>query len=258
VLALEDPASLHLSRFIGRTETCMNQMCKLSGSQETRTTSHPIKLLDPLDRDEPGEALITVTRRSLVRLALVASEVGARFQREGISYDAMAWMQTERRIFDGETAMEACLRLDPCKRALLLHGLGLGLDASRADMDELLADNDDEDVSGLTGYEDGDGPEDGPRLFTALLVDETETGVTQAFEALVATDGEVVRDRIRSRHGDRVAGAADIREGFDGTEPLAEALISEAMSEMLRQVAADPTSSLAAGLEVAIAQRFAE
>ena len=103
---------------------------------------HPrcFDLPDPLDPDSCHDHPIVVTRRRLIRLALVAAETGARFQREGLDYDPVAWMLAPREMFDGRDGIEGALGLFGCLRAILLHGLGMGLDADPALIDELLAD----------------------------------------------------------------------------------------------------------------------
>ncbi len=98
-------------------------------------------LPDPLDPDSPHDLPVIATRRRLIRLALVAAETGARFQREGVDHDPMAWMLTTRELFDGRDAIEAALELRHCNRAILLHGLGLGLDAD-PEMIDYLCDED--------------------------------------------------------------------------------------------------------------------
>jgi hypothetical protein len=220
---------------------------------------------DPMLPDEDGDTRVTVSLRGLSRLALVASEVGARFQREAVSHDAMAWLLAPRRLFDGDNALSACLELEPAMRAVLLHSLGLGLDAESSEIDDLMSD--DEDDFEEENEVDAIDPPTGnvipigahaPRLWTAVLVDESETGVMQAFEAVVAPGPEVARERIRARHGARIAHRAEIREGFDATQPLVEALVAPAVGDILSQVAADPASPLAQGLEVTVAQRFCE
>ncbi len=108
---------------------------------------------DPLDEDLAEDECIVLTHRRLVRLALVACETGARFERDGVRHDPMAWMLAPRRLFDGRTAIEACLQLDGCNRAIVLHGLALGLDADADEIDDLLADEPrdiDADVDGLS------------------------------------------------------------------------------------------------------------
>lgn len=110
---------------------------------------------DPLEPDKVGDAAVNTTRRALTRLALVAVETGIRFQREGIGHDPMAWMLAPRQLFEGEVPLEACLKREHCLRAILLHGLSVGLDATPKQIDALLADD-----RGSTG---DDGWFDGPR-----------------------------------------------------------------------------------------------
>ena len=94
---------------------------------------------DPLDPDAPADRPLIVTRRRLIRLALVAAETGARFQRDGLDHDPVAWMLTPREMFEGHDAIEGALSLNGCLRAILLHGLSMGLDADPAAIDELVS-----------------------------------------------------------------------------------------------------------------------
>ncbi len=103
-------------------------------------------MLDPLDHADDDEC-ITLTLREIVRVTLVATEVGARFQRDGITTDPMAWMLAPRRVFGGMPPVEACIMQSNCARAVLIHGLGLDLNIASEDLDVLL-DDDLEDVSG--------------------------------------------------------------------------------------------------------------
>jgi hypothetical protein len=104
---------------------------------------------DPMTPDTSREHSLRITVRQLSRVALVASEVGARFQREGIEYDPMAWMFAPRRLFGGRCAIDATRDLDHCIRAILLHGLGM-LDLDPAIIDELCSD---EDASAAVGLD---------------------------------------------------------------------------------------------------------
>ncbi|MBB3348399.1 hypothetical protein [Sphingomonas sp. BK069] len=106
---------------------------------DTQPTAYDMP--DPLDPDSPQDAPFTVTRRRLIRLALVAAETGARFQRESLEHDPMAWLLAPRLIFDGVDGVEGALDLQGCLRAILLHGLSLGLDADPEVFDELLSDD---------------------------------------------------------------------------------------------------------------------
>ncbi|MEO7465566.1 MAG: hypothetical protein ABIV36_00980 [Sphingobium limneticum] len=84
---------------------------------------------DPLDPDLLSDAMLPVTRRQICRVATVAAEAGARFQREGQAVDPMGWMLAPRMMFHGAAALEACMQLEHFVNATLLHGLSLGLDA---------------------------------------------------------------------------------------------------------------------------------
>lgn len=95
---------------------------------------------DPLDPDSMDDFPVVTTRRRLTRLALVAAETGARFQRDGVEHDPMAWLLAPRDIFDGMDAIDAAAELRHCTRALVLHGLGMGLDADPALIDHLCSD----------------------------------------------------------------------------------------------------------------------
>lgn len=103
---------------------------------------------DPIDFDRDDDAVVLTTRRAVARIALVAAETAARFQREGIDHDPMAWMMAPRVLFNGAAAIDACLGRDACLHAVLLHGLCIGLDAFP------------EQISSLINQEDGIDDED--------------------------------------------------------------------------------------------------
>lgn len=94
-------------------------------------------MLDPLD-DADDEETITLTLREVVRVTLVATEVGARFQRDGIRTDPMAWMLAPRRAFKDLSPVEACITRNDCARAVLIHGLGLDLNVAAHVLDALM------------------------------------------------------------------------------------------------------------------------
>lgn len=95
--------------------------------------------LDPLE-DESG-GMMVVRRVALVRIACVAAETGARMQRDGLAEDPVDWMVSPLELFEGRAPIEACMERDACSKAILLHGLGLGLDADPAVIDRLLFDH---------------------------------------------------------------------------------------------------------------------
>lgn len=95
--------------------------------------------------DSADDAAIVVTRRRLLRLVIVAAEAGARFANDNCDVDPVAWMLAPRRLHDGVAPIDACLNLEEAERAVLLLGLGVGLDADRTAFDALLADDGDDD-----------------------------------------------------------------------------------------------------------------
>ncbi len=239
---------------------------------------------DPLDHDLPSDDVVVTTRRGMVRMALVATEVASRFQREGVEHDAMAWMLSPRALFDGAAAIDACTNRDACLRGTLLHGLSLGLDAEPAEIDALVDDDGDADGEAIDprcdgggdldthrlvaeGHRTGGGPrhdnvlplrpkaEPAPRLFTATVVADDGFETVHAFHASFAMDEAEIAGRLYMRMGAAAADAAIVR-GFDHTSPIVEALVSQAICDTLMMIDAEPSSPLAAGLDLNIEQRF--
>lgn len=95
--------------------------------------------LDPLENDSGG--MLAVRRVALVRIACVAAETGARMQRDGLAEDPVSWMVSPLELFDGRAPIEACMELSACSKAILLHGLGLALDADSATINRLLVED---------------------------------------------------------------------------------------------------------------------
>ncbi|AKM07514.1 hypothetical protein [Pelagerythrobacter marensis] len=84
--------------------------------------------LDPLDDRSGG--MLAIRRVSLVRVACVAAETGARMQRDGLAGDPMDWMVERSPLFGGLAPIEACLERGAFLKAVTLHGLGLEADAA--------------------------------------------------------------------------------------------------------------------------------
>ncbi len=212
--------------------------------------------VDPLADDAPGDDVVVTTRRAIGRVALVASEAASRFQRERVSHDAMSWLFAPRELFGGACAIDACLDRDACLRGVLVHGLSLDLDVAPEIVDALTAEDDDEDRTDGDEEGYGDSAEPGAlRLFTAMIAAYDGFETMHAFHASFATEPAEVAGRLYCRMGAAMANAR-IVEGFDPSDPLVLALVSNAMADLLSMVAADPRSDLAAGLDVNIEQRF--
>ena len=221
--------------------------------------------LDPLEEDATTDIVIETTDRSLVRLAIAASDVGARFEREGLEFDAAAWLMAPRTLFDGRTAIEACMEREGFRRNLLLHGLHLGVDAEPAAIEALL-DDDDEKTATTDGHDCEAEPdrdvsaeargEPDPQLRTCWL-DLERAGVRIfTFWALVSDRPEDIVERVVGRFGKEAAATASFSVGFDHSTPLGVAMVSDALADTLALAACDPRSPLAEGLDMLIEQRF--
>lgn len=97
---------------------------------------------DPLDVDEPSDQAITLTERQLARVVFIAAETGGRFEREARASDPVAWLFAPRVLFDGLAPVSACQDRENFIRAIILHGLSIGVDAEPSDIDALLVDED--------------------------------------------------------------------------------------------------------------------
>ena len=95
--------------------------------------------LDPLD-DQTGDYLV-VDHVDMVRIAYVAAEAAARFQRDGLGQDPMDWMLSPSDLFNGHPPIAACRRKNACSLAILVHGLGLPEDISPTQLNAVFAEN---------------------------------------------------------------------------------------------------------------------
>lgn len=190
---------------------------------------------DPLDADSPFDDVVITTSRALCRLALIATETGARFQREAEPHDPMSWLMSPRRMFAGSTALEACLEREHFLRALLLHGLSLGLDADPEEIDGLLDDPVDDHV--VSRCRRGTSRAVARlRLYTATVLRSTSGTMLQAFHASVTSSVEEFRGKLEEKFGPAAAERAEIRVGFDPAAPIVLALVPAAVAKVLRKV----------------------
>ena len=199
------------------------------------------------------------------RLLYVAAETGARFVRERIGLDPLDWLFSKLDLFDGRTALESCRDPDGFRRAAVLHGLSLGLDVEPRIIEGLPAH---EFLSSAArallfprephNFDDGEPLRRRPvALYTCSISAELGYEHVQVFCAMIAGGPLEVRDRLRRRYGPLLEDEAQVRAGFDWSEPLACAMVSEAMAHVLSIAAAHPTSSFAQGLDFQVEQRFA-
>lgn len=127
------------SRSFGNTLATMHE----ASTYKPCVTDTALVYPDPLGEDQLDDELVVLTNRQWMRLVFVAAETGARFQREGIDVDPIDWLSAPRRMFDNRCALKACSELPSFVRALIVHGLSIGLDAWPEDLDGLRADEPD-------------------------------------------------------------------------------------------------------------------
>ncbi len=228
---------------------------------------------DPIDDDSAMDERVDISRRGLLRVAVAAARTGARYEREGLDGDPVAWLLAPRRVFDGETALDACVDLAPLRRCLALHAplAGHDLDAEPEEMDEILGELVEHETS------TGDGrrrpgssrrgpspffsPEDmtraavGPQLFSCSLMRYEPGARIMTFVAGVAPDEREFRRRLFERFGAMAALSPDVRVGFDQYDPVAAALVSERVADWLSIVAAEPGRSGFGGFDVVVEHR---
>ncbi|RYY17790.1 MAG: hypothetical protein EON55_01305 [Alphaproteobacteria bacterium] len=158
----------------------------------------------------------------------------------------MSWMLSPRALFDGGTALDACLGRDACMRGILVHGLGLGLDVDRSTIDALMSEDEDfeeresdylygEHTRGSGELErDWAGRATKLRLYTATIADTRDNTMFQAFHASVARSAGEIRKRLSRRLGAELADMADIRLGLHEGSPLVVALVPTPVVEVIR------------------------
>lgn len=241
-------------------------LCAAGTPTHSETSAYADHYYDPLDPDEVGDPWIVTSRRRLTRLALVASEAGARFQREAgdvSTHDPMAWMLSPRELFGDVPALEACLERDHCLRAVLLHGLGLGLDAPPGKIDALIADSDADDEPRDRGSGDErDARFEGPpgsrrvRLYSATIVIARGGELLHAFHASFAPSSAVIRERIRARLGSAAAAQATIRVGFDPNCPTTLGMIPPQILDTLDLARRRDRPANLTGLDITVEERL--
>lgn len=201
---------------------------------------------------------------AIARLLYVAAETGARFVRDRIDVEPLDWLFAEREVFDGGTAVSSCTAAEGFRRAAVLHGLSIGLDAAPRVLEgipafDFLSSRAFHHVScGLPMPFNPPMPgRHGPlALYTCSIISELQDECVQIFCGMIARNEGEVRGRLRQRYGPMLEDEAQVRLGFDWSEPLAGAMVSEAMAHVLEVAAADPTSSFANGFDFQVEQRF--
>ncbi|MBB3693619.1 hypothetical protein [Sphingomonas sp. BK580] len=226
--------------------------------------------VDPVDADRPSDRLIVTTERRLRRMALVAADTGARFEREGVEHEPLAWMLAPRELFLGARPIDACQNRDEFLQATLLHRLSLGLDARPEEVNQLLEVDEIDEKAAMTDEEfwSGAAPPDASRhllewkliFFSCMLEGRLGTGSRriQAFCGLHAEDEQAARGLLRARYGSELAASASIMEGFDPDAPIVTALLSDAIKRMLSATRHEDACGQERDFHFVVEQQFSE
>ncbi|WCP14067.1 hypothetical protein sphantq_02509 [Sphingobium sp. AntQ-1] len=208
-------------------------------NRQTASTLNPgiYDIEDPLGMDEAGDLVVTTTRRAISRIAFVAAETASRFERESIEHDPMAWLFAPRRIFEGQAAIDACLERNDFQRAILLHGLSLGLDADREEIDDLLDDDEDELSSyhldpAIAQYRSNAQM----RLYSATIDHQLAGKIQHGFHASMASSMGEFRSRVADIFGTEIVNHAVLREGVNPKVRMVEGLVAPEVLETLVSV----------------------
>lgn len=213
---------------------------------------------DPLGHDRHDDVVVTTTRRAISRVAYVAAETASRFEREAVASDPVAWLFAPRRIFDGEAAIDACMRRDAFQRAILLHGLSLGLDADPEEIDRLLDDDDDGDdddfLDPLWGFNRPvpiavDPYGNTTRLFSATIDHHLGGRVQIGFHASMASSMNEFRARVAGIFGSEALDHAVLCEGVNPSVRMVECLVAPELVKSLVSTPAFPGRRVAVTAE---------
>lgn len=214
-----------------------------------------VVFVDPLLADADIDPVFQLSEKQISRLITVAAQTGIRFHRAS-DQDPVAWMYQTHALFSGRSALDACRERLHYHRAMISHGLALSAQTTPEQVDGLLCPVREglpwDRVLGSTASS-GEMPQ--RFLYTVSISDRLDEGSTMMFLAFVAEGEGAVMADVSDRFGERIASQAVVRCGFDPSEPVAVALVSEAIAETLHLVADAPDSSLANGFEIHLEAR---
>ncbi len=226
------------------------------------TTSALLGRPDPLASDSPDDVSFDLTYKMVDRLVIAAVETGARFERDSLPSDPLAWLYSPQPPFDGARPLEACLTAPGLMRCIMFHSLDLELGMPSDLVDQILRRD-----AGMTGEtvsgglwntdRDRDSVGHGRTLYTATIVDVQVGQIHHVYHAMMACDLAEARGLLRLRYGRQLADQAEVRRGYDASNPLAVSMVSDAMGAILAMVASNPQSALAEGLDLQLESRFA-
>lgn len=242
----------------GSIRVARSTVVRLRGRIEMANLENSLRLGLCRASSQPNAHRMSWRRSDLLRIAATAAETGARFVRERVDVQPMAWLASPKRLLCGRTPLDACRTPEGFRRVAVLHELSLGLDAAPASVAKINL----ETLGGWYGTPPGivfasrADDDFSSSLYNASIVHEDERGCFQIYAAMIARNASEVRRRLRARLGGLLENEATVRLGFDWSEPLACAMVSSAVADILMQAAEDPTSPIAIGLDFQVEQRF--
>lgn len=200
------------------------------------------------------------------RLMHVAAITAVRCHRERFCDDPMEWLLSEKRFLDHRAPIDACASFEGYRRAMVLHSLDLGFDIEPDCLSKIpLEEVDDTSLTRrllmLPAHRscrhdfDTGAP---PALYSSYISALNDNGHIQIFSAMIARSTMEVRSRLKNRFGPFLEDHAKVKLGFDPSEPIACALVSDATAQILSLVDSDPTGELASGFDFVVEQRFVD
>jgi hypothetical protein len=185
-----------------------------------------------LEADDRADRPVLTTERRLRRLAIVAADTGARFARERIGHDPVAWLLAPRALFDGRSALDACQSRSCFLRAVLLHGLSLGLDADPDEIDAIKDGREDGQARSTPPVGEGTGRPSAPRFFVCSVDGLDSLGGGAVVWLMPTEDEAAARRRLRERYGS-AAERATVREAPARLDEEPDDFLSRLMAAFL-------------------------
>lgn len=231
-------------------------------------TMVPVSDASSFPRTEMGTSQYAISTTWLPRgrLMHVAAVTAVRCHRERFCEDPMEWLLSEKRFLDHRAPIDACESLEGYRRAMVLHHLDLGFDIepdclARIPLEEVDDTSLTRRLLSLPAHRSprrdfGSGAP--PALYSSYISAVNENGHIQIFSAMIARSTREVRRRLKIRFGPFLEDNAKVKLGFDPSEQIACALVSDATAQILSFVDSDPTGELASGFDFVVEQRFGD
>lgn len=219
-----------------------------------------IRTPDPFGFNRPSDRPVIVTDRALMRLASMAAEAGA-LRAASVEFSSpVAFLLSPLNLLGGLAPIDTFGDREAFLAVMTMLRLELPLACSAYDLNQVFKHRPSKrhQVSrpACTELASSSSGEVDRHLFTCSVSAEKEGTWCHAFAAIVARDERQFVSLLARRWGSGFADQAMVVRGFDWSEPIANALVSEAVADMLKLVGAAPNSSFAADVQLFIEQSF--